>query len=166
MANWCVVMLTACMFVAFCGRVTSLKCYSCIGKTETECTANETLTECGNNLQCGIVQLQILQNVSTSYMKNCFPPRDTCSLSLFNESYITSCSASSCSRDYCNGPTPTTLPPTTSPDNNSSESSTADRPSSCKKPGKDTRAAGILETRASSSLVALVALIKILETLC
>lgn len=164
MANWCVVMLTACMFVAFCGRVTSLKCYSCGARTEAECTANETLKECGNNnLQCSIVQLQ-LQNVSLSYIKNCFPPKEACAL--FNESYITSCSESFCSRDYCNGPTPTTLLPTTSPDNSSSESSTADRPSSCKKPGKDTRAAGILETRASSSLVALVALIKILETLC
>ena len=144
--------------------MTSLKCYSCSAKTDAECTADETLKECGNNiLECSIVRLQ-LQNVSWSYIKNCFLPKDTCAL--FNESYITSCSASSCSRDYCNGPTPTTLLPTTSPDNSSSESSTADRPISSKKPGKDTRAAGILETRASSSLVALVALIKIVETLC
>ena len=142
----------------------SVKCYFCVGTTEADCAANQTLGECDSN--CADVEFQILQNLSSAYIKNCFQPGMACSN--FNSSSVSHCAATFCTSDYCNGPIPTTLSPSTVPVTNllKSESSSTDAPSkSTKKLEKDVRAAANLATSASGLMIFSVAVIKTVEML-
>ncbi|XP_044173035.1 uncharacterized protein LOC114961752 [Acropora millepora] len=163
MENWRVILLTGCVFLAFCGVAGSIKCYFCQETTKAECARNQTPREC--NANCVDVKLQI-GNESLAHIKDCFLPGTACSI--FNKHNISQCTETSCASDYCNGPIPTTLSPSTVPVTSPlrSESSSTENPSrSSKKPEEKQRAAANLATSASGLIIFSVAVIKTVEML-
>lgn len=164
MENWRVILLTGCVFLAFCGVAGSIKCYYCVGDTKALCAANQTLGEC--DASCAEVEFLIFFNLSSGYIKNCFLPGKACSH--FNSSSVSHCTETFCTSDYCNGPIPSTLSPSTVPVTSllRSESSSTETPSrSTKKPVKNVRAAANLATSASGLIIFSVAVIKTVEML-